>query len=56
MDTNRDLGTEEKIVNNIRELIELFGSSTIEHEVNDYVVEMWLKNINTPIQFWGEEE
>ena len=49
-------GQRKRLVNNIRELIELFGSSTIEHEVNDYVVEMWLKNINTPFQFWGEEE
>jgi len=49
-------GQRKKVVNDVVELTNLLGSHSIEHEVKDHVIEMWLKNINTPFELWSEEE
>lgn len=49
-------GQRKKSVSGILQLIELFGRHSIEHNIEDPIIENWLKNVNMPFEMESEEE
>ena len=49
-------GQRKKSVARILHLIELFGRHSMEHNIEDPIIENWLKNVNMPFEMESEEE
>jgi len=49
-------GQRKKSVAGILQLIELFGRHSMEHNIEDPIIENWLKNVNMPFEMESEEE
>lgn len=49
-------GQRKRSVVGILQLIELFGRHSIEHNIEDPIIENWLKNVNMPFDMESEEE
>lgn len=49
-------GQRKKTVAEILQLIVLFGRHSIEHNIDDPIIENWLKNVNMPFETEREEE